>query len=108
MEHRPDRAANTFRIMRVEGRPGLIDPRGARAPRPKTPGREIGPVFGSMAFPRLVPPYAREHRDGWRVSRRGQRIKDWSLSHPYLVVDSCGAPLATRSATNDAARHGIM
>jgi hypothetical protein len=80
-----------------------VDPRGPKAPRPKTLGRELGPIFANTAFPHLTALYCSEHRHGWKTSRKGLKIKDWALDHPYLIVDSTGAPLSTRSAGNDAA-----
>lgn len=99
----PSRTSSTFKIVRIEDRGDLEDPRGSKAPRPKTLGRELGIMFASSAFPHLVSIYQSEHRHGWKISRKGKRIKDWNLAHPYLIVDARGQPLSQRLASKDAA-----
>lgn len=98
----PSRANPTFRVVRVEDRKGETDPRGALAPRPKTLGRELGILFTNTAFPHLVAAFQSEHRHGWKISRKGERIPDWSLPHPYLITDTDGHPLSVRMASKDA------
>lgn len=98
----PNRTSPTFKIVRIEDRGELEDPRGSKAPRPKTLGRELGIMFSNSAFPHLVSTFQSEHRHGWKISRKGKRIKDWALPHPYLITDARGQPLTQRLASKDA------
>mgnify|MGYP000082484381 CR=1 FL=1 len=98
----PSRTSSTFKVVRIEDRNDPPDPRGAIAPRPKTLGRELGIMFTNSAFPHLVSTFQSEHRHGWKISRKGKRIKDWNLPHPYLITDTKGEPLSMRAASKDA------
>jgi integrase len=99
----PSRTKTSFSIVRIEDRKNDADPRGINAPRPKTLGRDLGILFTNSVFPHLVSTFQSEHRHGWKISRKGIRIKDWVLPHPYLITDTEGNPLSVRGASKDAA-----
>ena len=98
LEDCPSRADPSFRIVRIEDRKGPPDPRGRTAPRPKTLGRSLAPVFSNTAFPRLVVDYQADHRLR-RVVRADGRIA-WRpvMSHSYLLVSDTGDPLPVATA----------
>jgi hypothetical protein len=96
----PDRVNPAFRIVRIEERSGIPDPRGVYAPRPKTLGRELAPILSNSVFPRLVVDYQADHR--LKRVRRANLSFAWRpvLSHTYLIVDDDGGPLSVFTARN--------
>lgn len=98
LEDCPTRADPSFRIVRVEDRDGKPDPRGVKAPRPKTLGRALAPVISNTAFPRLVVDYQADHRLK-KIQRPNGRVA-WRpvMSHTYLLVSDAGHPLPIPTA----------
>lgn len=98
LEDCPTRLDPTFRIVRIEDRTGKPDPRGLKAPRPKTLGRALAPVISNTVFPRLVIDYQADHR--LKKARRPNGQTAWRpvLGHTYLLVSDSGDPLPSPSA----------
>lgn len=92
----PSRNAPYFRIVRVEERgPNYRDPR-KNPPRPKTLSRDLGILLSNSVFPVLVNEFITEHRFVWKKSK-GRKIKQFLLSHDFLIIAKSGAPLSISS-----------
>ncbi|WP_194287167.1 site-specific integrase [Tritonibacter aquimaris] len=95
----PSRSQNYLKIVRIEERDGPPDPRGSKAPRPKTLSRDLGTYFANSSFPDLFAKYVAEHR--WIEvfnKKRGTMRRRTSFSHPYVFIAKSGAPLSRSTA----------
>lgn len=93
----PARLAPYFKIVRIEERgASYIDPR-RNPPRPKTLSRDLGFILDNTVFPKLVSDYVTTHRFKF-VTRKGKKMKQFLLSHNFLIVAEKGEPLSIRSA----------
>lgn len=95
----PSRSQNYLKIVRIEERDGPPDPRGSKAPRPKTLSRDLGTYFANSSFPDLFAKYVAEHR--WVEvlnEKRGTIRRKTSFTHPYVFIAKSGAPLARSTA----------
>lgn len=96
----PDR--NFLSIVRIEERTdGVVDPRGANAPRPKTLSRDLHPLWRGSSVFRLISSYSSRFRRA-RVKEHERYIFRWVLPHPFLIVAIDGDPLSL-STTQDIA-----
>lgn len=101
----PRRNAHYFSVVRIDERgDDYRDPRGARAPRPKTLSRDLGFILSKSVFPRLATEYIAEHR--FKVEKRVGRapIRRFNLPHCFLLVGRRGDPLSSRAAEDIAER----
>ncbi|WP_159441598.1 site-specific integrase [Roseivivax lentus] len=98
LEDCPTRVDPTFRVVRIEDRTGKSDPRGLKAPRPKTLGRALAPVISNTVFPRLVVDYQADHRLKKVQRVTGQTVWRPVMAHTYLLVSDTGEPLPSASA----------
>lgn len=93
----PNRAAPYFKIVRIEERgDSYVDPR-KNPPRPKTLSRDLGLLFDSTVFPKLVTDYVSTYRYT-TVKVNGRRLKKFLLSHNFLITAESGEPMSLRAA----------
>jgi integrase len=89
-------------VVRIEERTdGVVDARGANAPRPKTLSRDLHPLWAGSNIFRLISSYSSRFRRGW-VKEHERYVFRWVLPHPFLIVSTKGNPLSL-SATQDVA-----
>lgn len=98
LEDCPTRLDSSFRIVRIEDRNGMPDPRGLKAPRPKTLGRALAPILSNTVFPRLAIDYQADHRLKKVQRQNGQTVWRPVLGHTYLLVSDSGEPLPSPTA----------
>jgi len=101
----PTRSQDYIKIVRIEERDDLPDPRDKYAPRPKTLSRDLGTYFANSSFPDLFAKYVAEYRwvEVFNVKRGNKRRKS-TFAHPYLFISESGAPLARSTAEYMAGR----
>lgn len=93
----PTRNAPYFKIVRIEERGSdYTDPR-PNPPRPKTLSRDLGLLFDSTVFPKLVSDYVSAYRYKIVVIN-GKKQKQFLLQHKFLIVAHNGEPLSLRAA----------
>lgn len=87
----PHKDQDYIKIVRIEERgPKYRDPRGAKAPRPKTLSRDLGFLFVSP-IPNLIGEYTNEHR--FKLVNRGEkRSKQFFVGHEFLIVNHHRTP----------------
>ncbi|WP_172327302.1 site-specific integrase [Mangrovicoccus sp. HB161399] len=104
LEDLPSRTQDWLKIVRIEGRGNLFDPREPRAPKVKTLGRDLGCYFRNSRFPQLFSLYQSSHRWVWASRKSGARYQKTRFAHPYLVINATdGMPLSMQSAQRRAA-----
>lgn len=104
LEDLPSLTRDYLKIVRIEERGDLVDPRGSKAPKVKTLGRDLGYFFRNTRFPELFNTYQASHRWVWARRRSGARYQRTRFAHPYLVINTTdGSPLSVKSAEARAA-----
>jgi len=89
----------TIRIVRIEDRKDPPDPRGKRAPRPKTLGRELGVLGMEPVLPQLISAYEAMHRF-YRRRTSTESFYDWDVGHDYLLLEhTSGGPFTYDGAS---------
>lgn len=98
----PALGRNYISVVRIEERDdGVIDPRGAHAPRPKTLSRDLRFLWKETRFPHLIAQYTTRFRRA-SLKEHGRQVHRWILPHPFLIVATNGKPLSISTA-NDVA-----
>ena len=98
----PAQGRDFLSVVRIEERTdGVVDPRGANAPRPKTLSRDLHPLWSGSSVFRLIGTYSSRFRRT-RVKEHERHVFRWVLPHPFLIVATNGNPLSI-SATQDIA-----
>lgn len=92
----PQLNRNHVSIVRIEERgPNYRDPRGTRAPRPKTLSRDLGFVIKNSTLPRIIQTYITKYR----YQKLESGGKKFILNHDFLIIaHDSGSPLSTVSA----------
>lgn len=104
----PHRGQDFIKIVRIEERgTNYVDPRGTKAPRPKTLSRNLGLGFiiASSPVPRLISEYMSEHRKQ-TVLRLGKKVTTFP-NHNFLILNhqkrDNGQPLSVSGMADVAA-----
>ena len=85
-------------IVRIEERgDGVVDPRGANAPRPKTLSRDLRQLWSKSNAFQQIGSYSTRYRRGC-IKEHGRNVFRWMLPHPFLIVAKDGGPLSMSSA----------